>query len=69
METSDRKVTPFLSLRTLRTRAYLGERLRMQANSGETENNDISDTSIPKPMETPRYSSPTRDNNQFTVEE
>ena len=41
MATPDRKKTPFLLLRTPRTGAYLGERLRMQVNSGEIEDNNI----------------------------
>ena len=64
MATPDRKNTPFLLLRTPRTGAYLGRRLRMQVNMNKTEDNNISDISsprgveTPKPMNTPGYTVP-----------
>ena len=64
MATPDRKKTPFLLLRTPRTGAYLGRRLRMQVNMGKTKDNNTSDilspkgVETPKPMETPRYNVP-----------
>ena len=64
MATPDRKNTPFLLLRTPRTGAYLGRRLRMQVNMGKTKDDNISDILLPKgvetpkPMKTPGYSVP-----------
>ena len=71
MATPDRKKIPFLLLRTPRIGAYLGKRLRMQVNTGDTKDNNISDISspkgveTPKPMETPRYS----ENDRIHMEE
>ena len=54
MATPDRKNTPFLLLRTPRTGAYLGRRLRMQVNMNETKDENISNISLPKGVETPK---------------
>ena len=54
MATPDRRNTPFLLLRTPRTGAYLGWRLRMQVNMNRTEDDNISDISLPRGVETPR---------------
>ena len=54
MATPDRRNTPFLSLRTPRTGEYLGRRLRMQVNTDGTEDDNISDISSPRGVETPR---------------
>ena len=56
METPDRKATPFLSLRTPRTAAYLGSRIRMVDDTESGEDSDsppAGDDIPPKPVETP----------------
>ena len=60
MATPDRKNTPFLSLRTPRTGEYLGRRVRMQVNTDGTEDDNISEISLPRGVETPRpgYTAP-----------
>ena len=75
MATPDRKKTPFLLLRTPRTGAYLGRRLRIQVNTGDTKDNNISDilspkgVEMPKPMEMPRYSVCEQEDNEIHMEE
>ena len=65
VETPNGKANPFLSLRTPRTGAYLGEQVRMDVNAGSAEDDDIP----PKAVETPKGGTPKQENNGPALED
>ena len=71
METPDRKVNPFLSLRTPRTGAYLGEQVRMNVKTGSTGDDDNISEMLqpPRPADAPTHSLPKQENDELAMEE